>query len=115
MTALDNVIAYIAHPFALMLMGLLAHFLRKIMAAVSHGTETRPCVTDYWKKHPIQSGISMIGAVAGYAMFAHFPDFNSMATEVQNVVRVTAFGIGFMADNVVDAVGDKAINRIRGS
>lgn len=111
---LNNFISLITHPFILMLMGLLAHFGRRILAAVTHGTESRPCFTDYWKKQPIQTALSLTGALAGYAMFAHFPDFDKMAPDVQNVVRVTAFGIGFMADNVIDAVGDKAIAKIKG-
>ncbi len=107
-------IEMITHPFVLVIMGLFAHFGRKMLAAASHGTESRPCLTDYWKKNPVQSGVSLVGAVAGYAMFAHFPDFDQLTPEVQNVIRVTAFGIGYMADNVVDAVGDKAMSRIRG-
>lgn len=102
----------IAHPMVLMLMGLAAHFGRKVLAAVTHGAQRRPCLTDYWKKNPIQSGISLIGAFAGYAMFAHFPDFDSMNSEVQNVIRVTAFGIGYMADSVVDSIGTKTKNRL---
>lgn len=111
---LNLFIEIITHPFILLMFGLAAHFLRKLVAALAHETDHRPCVTDYWKKKPIQSSISVIGALAGYAMFAHFPDFAHMGPEVQNVVRVTAFGIGYMADNVVDAVGDRAINRIKG-
>lgn len=111
---LNEFIELITHPFVLMLMGLLSHFGRKILAAATHGTESRPCFTDYWKKQPIQTALSFTGALAGYAMFAHFPDFSGMAPDVQNVVRVTAFGVGYMADNVVDAVGGNVMNKIRG-
>lgn len=104
----------IAHPFVLMLLGLLSHFGRKILAATMHGTESKPCFTDYWKKNPIQTALSLTGAIAGYAMFAHFPDFDKMATDIQNVVRVTAFGVGFMADNVADAVSIKVKTKIEG-
>lgn len=114
MQHLNDIVLLITHPFALVIMGLLAHFLRKVLASISHGTDNRPCLTDYWKKNPIQSSISVLGALAGYAMFAHFPDFSLMAPDVQNVVRVTAFGIGYMADSVVDAVGEKAVNRVKG-
>lgn len=112
---IDAFTQIIAHPFVLMLLGLLSHFGRKVLAAATHGTENRPCFTDYWKKNPIQTALSLSGAIAGYAMFAHFPDFDKMGPEIQNVVRVTAFGIGFMADNVADAVGTKTKNRIEGA
>lgn len=111
---LNELMDILTHPFVLMLMGLLTHFGRKILAAVTHGSESRPCFTDYWKKQPIQTALSLAGALAGYAMFAHFPDFSNMAPDMQNVVRVTAFGIGYMADNVVDAVGDKTMAKIKG-
>lgn len=114
MIYLDVFTQAISHPFVLMLLGLLAHFCRKVLAAATHDTNNKPCFTDYWRKNPIQTVISMTGAFAGYAMFAHFPDFAKMTPEIQNVVRVTAFGIGFMADSVVDAVGTKTRNRIEG-
>lgn len=115
MSYIDTVAQSIAHPFVLMLLGLLAHFGRRVLAAVTHDTANKPCLTDYWRKNPIQALISVTGALAGYAMFAHFPDFEKMSPEIQNVVRVTAFGIGFMADSVVDAVGTKTKNRIEGA
>lgn len=111
---IDAFTQIIAHPFVLMLLGLLSHFGRKMLAAATHGVENKPCFTDYWKKNPIQTVLSLTGAIAGYAMFAHFPDFDKMGPEVQSAVRVTAFGIGFMADNVADAVGTKTRNRIEG-
>lgn len=111
---LNEFIYVLCHPFTLTLMGLLAYFGRKVLAAATHATENKPCFTDYWRKHPIQTVLSVTGALAGYAMFAHFPDFQNMAPEVQNVVRTTAFGIGYMADSVIDAVGDKAMSKIKG-
>lgn len=114
MMYLDTATQALAHPFVLMLLGLMAHFGRKILAAVTHDAANKPCLTDYWRKNPIQTVISVTGALAGYAMFAHFPDFDKMSPEVQNVVRVTAFGIGYMADSVVDAVGTKTKTRIEG-
>lgn len=111
---LNLITQVISHPFILMLLGLMAHFGRKVLAATTHGADNKPCFTDYWKKNPIQTVISVTGALAGYAMFAHFPDFERMTPEIQNVVRVTAFGIGYMADSVVDAVGTKTKKRIEG-
>lgn len=109
---IDMFVSIIAHPFVLMLMGLASHFGRKMLAAATHSTGNMPCITDLWKKQPIQTFLSLVGATAGYVLFAHFPDFNDMAPQIQNVVRGTAFGIGFMADSVADAIAIKTKKRI---
>ena len=111
---IDQFLNVISHPFVLLFFGLFTHFGRKILAAASHGSGNYPSFTDYWKKNPIQSILSMMGAMVGYVLFAHFPDFDKMAPDIQNVVRTTAFSMGYMADNIADAVGDKAINKIKG-
>ena len=102
------------HPFVFLLYGLITHFGRKILAAATHGTDNLPSITDYWKKNRLNSLLSLIGAMVGYGLMAHFPDFDQMAPEIQNVVRGTAFGIGFMADNIADAVGQKALRKVQG-
>lgn len=102
------------HPFAMLGYGLITHFGRKVLAASTHGTDNLPSITDYWKKNPLNSLLSLIGAIVGYALFAHFPDFDKMAPDIQSVVRSTAFGIGFMADNIADAVGQKALRKVQG-
>jgi hypothetical protein len=109
---IDHFVTIISHPFVLMLMGLASHFGRKMLAAATHGTGNTPCITDLWKKQPIQTLLSLTGAVAGYILFAHFPDFDDMAYQIQNVVRATAFGIGFMADSVADAIAVKTKRQI---
>lgn len=111
---LNEFVEVITHPFVLMLMGLFSHFGKKTLAAMANEAEVRPCITDYWKKQPIQTSLAFIGALAGYAMFAHFPDFPDMSPDMQGVVRVTAFGVGYMADSVVDVVSDKVVTKIRG-
>jgi len=51
---IDQFTQVISHPFVLMLLGLMAHFGRKMLAAVTHGTDNKPCFTDYWKKNPLR-------------------------------------------------------------
>jgi len=109
----DIVFMVLFHPFAFLLYGLMTHFGRKIMAAHTHDTDNLPELTDYWKKNRINSLLTMIGAVVGYGLMAHFPDFDQMAPEIQNVVRGTAFGIGYMADNIADSIGQKALRKIQ--
>lgn len=111
---MDQIFNILFHPFAMLLFGLMTHFGRKVLAASTHGTENLPSVTDYWKKNPLNSLLSIIGAIVGYALFAHFPDFEKMAPDIQGVVRSTAFGIGFMADNIADAIGQKALRKVQG-
>lgn len=111
---IDNLVYFISHPFIMLLMGLLTHFGRKMLAAAAHGTATPPCFSDYWRKQPIQSALAVIGALVGYSLFAYFPDFDKMAPDIQGIVRSTAFGVGYMADNIADAVGEKAFNKIKG-
>ncbi|MCR4319751.1 MAG: hypothetical protein NUV74_05370 [Candidatus Brocadiaceae bacterium] len=102
------------HPFAMLGFGLITHFGRRVLAASTHGTENLPSITDYWKKNPLNSLLSIVGAIVGYALFVHFPDFDKMAPDIQNVVRSTAFGVGFLADNIADAVGQRVTDKIKG-
>lgn len=85
-------------------MGMVTHFGRKIIASVSHGTERRPCITDYWKQYPIQSALALVGAYTGFLVLYGTPE----------LTRVVAFGLGYMADNIADAIGDRAIAKVRG-
>jgi hypothetical protein len=110
----NQALYYAFHPFFCMLYGLLFHFLTKVAGAINHGSSGRPCLTDYWMKHPIQSGMSLLGAFIGYATLAHFPEFEHMAPDVQNTIRVAAVGVGFMGDRVVDAIGRRTERKIEG-
>lgn len=105
------VFAILFHPFAFLVYGLFTHFGRKVMAATTHSTGNRPSITDYWKRNRLNSLMTLTGAIVGYGLMAHFPDFENMAPEIQNVVRGTAFGIGYMADNIADAIGQKALRK----
>lgn len=115
LASLDKAIfGVLFHPLAFLLYGLITHFGRKVMAAATYGTENLPVISDYWRKNRINSILSIIGSIVGYGVFAHFPDFDKMAPDIQTVVRSLAFTIGFMADNMADAVGRKGMNKIEG-
>jgi hypothetical protein len=113
-TLVDTVFTVLFHPFTFLLYGLITHFGRKILAAKTHDTDNLPSLTDYWKKNRLNSLLTLIGAMVGYGLMAHFPDFDQMGQEIQNVVRGTAFGIGYMADSMADAVGQKALRKVQG-
>lgn len=85
-------------------LGMATHFGRKVLASLSHGTEKRPCITDYWKQYPIQSVLALVGAYTGFLVLYGTPE----------LTRVVAFGLGYMADNIADAIGERAIAKVRG-
>ena len=93
----------------------MTHFGRKIVAALTHDAKNLPRLKDYWKSwhNRIKTMMSLIGGLVGYGLYAHFPDYAQMAPDIQKIVCSTAFGIGYLSDNIADAIGDKAINRIR--
>lgn len=99
----------IFHPVMMLIYGIGIHFLRKMAAAKMHSTGSTPCITDLWKQQPFQTAISLMSAGIGYVVLVHAPDFSDLSPQVQNMVRINAFGIGFMCDSVADAIGEKAI------
>ena len=103
------------HPFAFLIYGLASHFGRKVLASVTHDTGNLPRVSDYWKdwQNRIKSIMSLTGALVGYGLYAYFPDYDQMAPDIQRIVCSTAFGIGYLADNIADALGEKVMNRVK--
>lgn len=102
------------HPFTFLLAGIMVHFGRKVVASRMHESDKIPCITDYWKKNPVQSTLALIGAYIGYGLFVAGPDFAKAEAQLLNMAQMTAFGIGYMADNIADAIGAKVANRIIG-
>jgi len=108
-TIVNMMVYTLFHPIMMLIYGIGIHFLRKMMAAKSHGSSKSPCITDLWRDQPLQTTVSFMGAGIGYVVLVHMPDFSDLSSQVQNMVRINAFGIGFMCDSVVDAIGEKAI------
>ena len=84
------------HPLAMLLYGLATHFLKDMARLAQEGT--RLTLSAYWMRHPYQSGICLIGALAGYAALA----------EAGHLTAITAFGAGYMANSVADIIGKRA-------
>ena len=113
---IDQIFDALFHPFAFMVYGLMTHYGRKVLAAYTHDAKNLPKLKDYWKSwhNRIKTGLSAMGALVGYGLYAHFPEYGDMNPEIQRVVCGTAFGIGYMADNIADAIGDKTMSKIKG-
>jgi hypothetical protein len=103
------------HPMTFLIAGIITHFGRKVIASRMHESDTYPCITDYWKKNPVQSALALIGAYIGYGLFVDGPDFSTADKVLLNMARMTAFGVGFMADNIADAIGSKVARQIVGT
>src|SRR3990167_2838866 len=101
---LDQIIEVMFHPFFMLIYGMLAHFARKVIAAQAHQSDRRPCITDYWKHNPMQTIVSLTGALAGFGALYGSPE----------LTKLTAFGIGYMADNLADAVGEQTLKKVAG-
>ena len=110
---MDYISAVLTSPLVLVVMGLLIHFGRDVLAAASYGSE-RPSITDYWKKKPVQTVVTVCSAFVAFAILGYFPDFDKMAPDMQNLVRFTAFSCGFQAASMIDAIGERGMQRARG-
>lgn len=91
---------WITHPLAMLVYGLASHFLKDMARLAKEGQPLG--LLDYWGRFPYQSGISLVGAVAGFAALA----------EAGQLTGITAFGIGYMANSVADIIGKRAGERL---
>jgi len=112
---LELIVMMMFHPMTFLIIGVLTHFGRKVIASRLHESDKIPCITDYWRKNPVQSALAVLGAYAGYGLFVAGPDFDKADPQLINMARMTAFGVGYMADNIADAIGAKAMRNIIGS
>jgi membrane protein implicated in regulation of membrane protease activity len=96
------------HPFTLLWMGLITHFI-KAMGEIKKNVGVLLTPWQYYMQNPYHSILSLIGALVGYAIFiGEHPDFNDMADMVQNAIRMNAFAVGYMADSVIDMIGQRS-------
>lgn len=86
-------------PQAMLIYGLLTHFLFEF-ARLAAENEPRNilCYLFGTTRRMVQSAISIIGALAGYAALFHSGDLSP----------ITAFGVGYMANTVPDLLGKRA-------
>jgi hypothetical protein len=107
-TVIADIVFVVGHPFVLMLLGVIAHFLTKM----GDPAVAQRCLWDYWRANPLQTGLAFIGATVGYVLFVHQPDFERMNDGIKDIIRISAFGIGFTCDRIADSVGAAAKRRV---
>lgn len=78
----------------------MTHFLKDMARLKAEGDKLGLC--NYWAKFPIQSSISVVGALAGFAALH----------ETKQLTGLTAFGVGYMANSVADAIGKRSITKV---
>jgi len=77
-------------------LGLLAHLLKKLKEARTAGLSVT--AIGYIANHPYHSGLSVIGVIIGLLM----------AEQTGTLNGLTAFGCGYMANSMVDVIGNRA-------
>lgn len=93
------------HPVMMLIYGLAAHFL-KALGQIKKNTGVLITPRQYYLSNPYQTALAFIGSIVGYAIF--IPDIDNPAPDVARVILATAFTIGYMADSVVDMVGQRS-------
>ena len=84
---------------AMLFYGLATHFLVELSRLIADKEQTRiVCYLFGTVKRRVQTSISVIGALVGYAALAHSGDLSP----------ITAFGVGYMANTVPDLIGKRA-------
>ncbi len=101
----------LAHPLMMLIYGLLVHFARKRLASMTHETSKTICFADYWRLHPVQSVISVVSAFVGFIIFVGI-DLPDKEGQMMDLARMSAFGIGYMADNIADAIGERTMRSL---
>lgn len=82
------------------LLGVLTHFLKKLINLKKSGKEVSPL--QYWKLYPYQTSLSLVGAIVGYFFML----------EADQLTMATAYAIGYMSDSVSDVVGERGFKKL---
>lgn len=81
--------------------GLIVHFLKDLIR-IKQETDKLPSIKGYWREHPYQSLICIVGAVVGFiALFS-----------TGQLTPITAFGVGYMANSVADTIGKRSLDKL---
>lgn len=80
---------------AMMLLGTASHFLKKVVE-VRRAGETVSLV-GYWRGHPYESMLSVIGAIVGLVVLH----------QMGELTLLTAYGTGYVANSMSEAIGDR--------
>lgn len=98
---IDNIFATIAdvmsHSFTMMVLGMLLYFLKSLVQ-IKKGTGQTLTLHQYYVANKWHTLFAVASAVTVYFLLYGSPE----------MTRVTAFGIGFMADSVADLIGQRS-------
>lgn len=87
--------AIVASAPVMLALGLLTHFLVDVIAL--RKADQSAGFREYWTANPYQSALSIVGAMAGYAVLH----------SAGELTLVTAYGVGYMANSVPDIIGKR--------
>lgn len=92
---IDYIVGLITTPFVMMLFGILMHYIKKVIE--QRATNSEITLRTYWYKYPYKSIFSILSALAGFgALYG-----------TDELTRLTAFSIGYMADSIADILTSK--------
>ena len=91
---------YITGTEAMLIYGLLSHYLKKMSEAVISDEKVTP--VKYWSRNPYQTLLCAIGAVVGYAALI----------ETHQLTGLTAFGVGYMSNSIADIIGARTARKL---
>ncbi len=84
--------AVLQHPVTLLFIGLFLHLVKKVVEIRQSGQEIG--LVGYVKKRPYLTISALGGALAAYGLMP-----------AEQINSLTAFGLGYMANSAVDAIG----------
>lgn len=87
----------------MLLLGLIAHFLKHLMKVKKDGGVILT-PRQYWVKNPYHSSLALVGAVAGFIALL----------SLGQLTPILALGLGYMADSVPDAIGSRTLDKLKG-
>lgn len=109
----DLFISIIAHPLMLMIFGLATHFVKAIAEVAKNAPDKRVTLRSYYVQNPWHTALALIGAFVGYALLIGSVDVDKIAEldntgAAANAIRINAFFIGYMADSMIDVLGQRS-------
>lgn len=95
---MDKFLTIITNPFAMLVYGVLMH-ATKTMAEAQLNDQKLMMPWQYLARWPYAAAFTFLSALAGYAAL--------YGTE--ELTRINAFGLGYMANSVADVIGRRGI------
>lgn len=110
---IDTLISIIAHPLVLMVLGLAAHFVKALAEVMKNAPDKKVTFRSYYLQNPWHTILALIGAFVGYALLIGTVDIEQVSQldktgAAANAIRINAFFIGYMADSMIDVLGQRS-------